>query len=234
MARHDDTAQRRPLSRERVIGAAVALADAEGIDSLNMRNLAEGLGVAPMALYKHVDNKDDLIDGMVDVAFREAGFSSSGDGWRATLRERAISLREALARHPWAIGLMESRSPGPANLKHHNAVLRCLRVDAGLSFWTAVHALSLMDAYIYGFALQEQTLPPDLPSEADERLRTVTGRDPSAADKYPYLVEVAVELGMSGYDFAHEFEFGLHVLLDGIERLRHAEPETSTDGSAEP
>jgi AcrR family transcriptional regulator len=210
--------RRARLSRDRVISAAVALADRGGIESLSMRNLAQQLGVVPMAPYKHVASKEELLDGMVDVVFGEVGFPA-GAAWRTAMRERAISMREALLRHRWAIGLMESGTPGPANLRHHNAVMRCLRDEAHLPFRMAVHAYSVMDSYIYGFALQEKTLAIDIPAEADRRLEKVAERHPSPAEEYPYLIEVVVELGKSGYDYTEEFEFGLDLLLDGIERI---------------
>jgi AcrR family transcriptional regulator len=210
--------RRARLSRARVISAAVALADRGGIESLSMRNLAQQLGVVPMAPYKHVASKEELLDGMVDVVFGEVGFPA-GAAWRTAMRERAISMREALLRHRWAIGLMESGTPGPANLRHHNAVMRCLRDEAHLPFRMAVHAYSVMDSYIYGFALQEKTLAIDIPAEADRRLEKVAERHPSPAEEYPYLIEVVVELGKSGYDYTEEFEFGLDLLLDGIERI---------------
>ncbi len=205
-----------------MISAAVVLADQGGLESLSMRNLAQELGVVPMALYKHVANKEELLDGMVDVVFGEVKIRSES-AWRTAMRERAISMREALLRHRWAIGLMESGTPGPANLRHHNAVMGCLRDQAHLSFRMAVHAYSVMDSYIYGFALQEKTLAIDIPAEAERRLERVAERHPSPADEYPYLIEVVVELGKSGYDYTEEFEFGLDLLLDGIERLHEEE-----------
>jgi AcrR family transcriptional regulator len=199
--------------------AAVELADEQGFDALTMRNLAERLGVVPMALYKHVADKDALLDGMVDLVFAELRIPDDTD-WRAALRVRAMSVRAALARHPWAVGRMESGTPGPANLQHHNAVLACLRRDAGFPFRTAVHAYSVLDAYVYGFALQEKALTGDMPAEAKRRHAVVADQHASPADAYPYLMEVVAEFGAAGYDFASEFEFGLDLVLDGIERLR--------------
>ena len=138
-----------------MLQAAVALADENGLEGFSMRRLAQVLDVVPMALYKHVANKDELLDGMVDIVFSEIESPSIDHDWRSAMRRRAISTREALNRHAWAIGLMESRNPGPANLRNHNAVMGCLR-EAGFSFETAIHAYSVQDAYIYGFALQEQ------------------------------------------------------------------------------
>jgi AcrR family transcriptional regulator len=186
-----------------------------------MRTLAQELGVVPMALYKHVANKEELLDGMVDIVFGEVEFPSSGADWKTAMRQRGISMRQALSRHRWAIGLMESRMrPGPANLRHHNAVMACLR-EAGFSFKTAVHAYSALDSYIYGFALQEKSLPFETPEESGEVAETkLRMLPPAVAEEYPYLVEVVVELGKSGHNYAVEFEVGLDLLLDGIEKLR--------------
>src|SRR5215472_9097154 len=144
-------AHRAPLSRDRVLRAAVALADTGGISSLSMRKLGEALGVEAMSLYNHVASKGDLLDGMIDVVFGEIDLPPGDVDWKSAMRQRAISVREALRRHPWAIGLMESRtSPGPATLRHHDAVLGCLR-GAGFSIEMTAHAYSLLDSYIYGF-----------------------------------------------------------------------------------
>jgi AcrR family transcriptional regulator len=210
--------RRAPLNRERVLRAAIALADEGGFESLSMRRLAHDVGVEAMSLYNHVANKDDLLDGMVDIVFGEIDSPSSDAEWKAAMRRRAISAREALRRHAWAIGLMESRmTPGPANLEHHNAVMGCLR-EAGFSFAMAVHASSVLDAYIYGFALQEKNLPFDTPEESSELVQEKARRVDSTP--YPYLTEVVSEIAKSGYDYATEFEFGLDLILDGLEALR--------------
>ena len=137
------------------------------------------------------------------------------------MRQRAISMRQALLRHRWAVGLMEARvRPGPTDLRHHNAVFACLR-EAGFSFQTAVHTYSALDSYIYGFALQEKTFPFTTPEESGEAVETMLAlQPPSVAQEYPYLVEVALELGKSGYDYAVEFQVGLDLLLDSIDQLR--------------
>jgi len=132
----------------------------------------------------------------------------------------AVSVDAAAA--PWAIGRMETGAPGPANLRHHNAVLACLRHDAGFGFRTAVQAYSLIDGYIYGFALQDRTLSGDIPAEARRRREVVARRHPAPAEAYPYLIEVAEEFAQHGYDYTPEFEFGLDLILDGIERLATA------------
>jgi AcrR family transcriptional regulator len=210
--------RRTRLSRDRVLHAAVALADNTELDAFSMRGLAQELGVVPMALYKHVANKDELLDGMVDIVFGEIEAPAAEADWRAALRRRAISAREALKRHSWAIGLMESRHPGPANLRNHNAVMGCLR-EAGFPFEMAVHAYSVQDAYIYGFALQERDLGFETPQSAGEaaqrRAETI-----GALDDYPYLAEVVTKLPETGYDNAVEFEWGFDLILDGLDRLR--------------
>jgi len=217
------------LSRDRIVRAAVELADAEGIDGLSMRRLAEELDAAPMALYRHVAHKDDLIDGMVDVAFDELDIPT-GSGWRPAMRDRANGMRQALLRHPWAVGLMESGTPGPASFRYHNATMRSLREEAGLSFPMAVHAYSVMDSYIYGFALQESTLPFRDPDEAvEEATRRQTAAEAvitpeGFAEAYPFLFEIAQQLAASPYDFDAEFEFGIELILDGIDRLRKGKP----------
>jgi len=213
-------ATREPLSSARVLGSAVALADDAGLEAFSMRGLAQELGVVPMALYRHVANKDELLDGMVDIVFSEIELAPGEVDWRSAMRRRAISTREALKRHSWAIGMMESRHPGPANLRNHNAVMGCLR-KAGFSFKMAVHAYSVQDAYIYGFALQERDTgfeTPDSAADAAQRRAQMIG----ALDDYPYLVEIARKLPESGYDNAVEFAWGLDLILDGLERLRHA------------
>jgi AcrR family transcriptional regulator len=211
---------RKPLSSARVLQAAVALADEAGLQAFSMRGLAQELGVVPMALYKHVANKEELLDGMVDIVFSEIELPSEDLDWRTAMRRRAISTRAALKRHSWAIGMMESRHPGPANLQNHNAVMGCLRT-AGFSFKMAIHAYSLQDAYIYGFALQEKDLAFETPDSAGEgaqrRAQTI-----GALDDYPYLVEIATQLPDSGYDNAVEFAWGLDLILDGLDRLRNA------------
>jgi AcrR family transcriptional regulator len=212
-------ATRTPLSRARVLHAAVDLADEAGLEAFSMRALAQELGVVPMALYKHVANKEELLDGMVDIVFGEIELPSGDLDWRSAMRRRAISTREALKRHSWAIGMMESRHPGPANLRNHNAVMGCLR-KAGFSFKTAIHAYSVQDAYIYGFALQERDTgfeTPDSAGQAAQRRAATIG----ALENFPYLVEIATKLPESGYDNAVEFTWGLDLILDGLDRLRH-------------
>ena len=213
------TEARAPLSRERVLGAAVAFADENGIGSLSMRKLGEALGVEAMSLYNHVANKDDLLDGMVDLVFGEIDLPSGAIGWKTAMRDRAGSARQALSRHPWAIALMQSRTaPGPSTLRHHDAVIGSLR-GAGFSIEMAAHAFSALDSYIYGFALQEASLPFDAAEETAEVAEMILSQFP--ADEYPHLTELTLEHVLQpGYDYGNEFEFGLDLVLDGLERLR--------------
>jgi AcrR family transcriptional regulator len=210
-------APRTPLTRKRVLQAAVALADETGIESLTMRKLGQALGVEAMSLYYHVANKEALLDGMVDLVFGEIEFPTGGADWKAAMRQRAVSARAALRRHPWAVALMESRrTPGPANLRHHDAVLGCLR-RAGFAVALTAHAYSLLDAYVYGFALQEASLPFKGPEETTEVAQEIMAGFP--ADAYPHLTELAVQHVLRpGYDYGDEFEFGLDLILDGLER----------------
>ena len=215
------SARRPRLNRDAVLAAAVGIADRTGIDGLTMRTLADELGVVPMAIYKHVSGKDELIDGMVDIVWAEVELPDATAGWRPAMRARAVSMRGALSRHRWAVGLMESRmQPGPANLRQHNAMMGCLR-ESGFSFRNTVHVTSVLDAYVYGFALQEKTLPFDTAEESGQVAEQKRSTQPdTAARDYPYLMEVVVELMRSGYDYTVEFELGLDLILDGIERLR--------------
>jgi AcrR family transcriptional regulator len=210
---------RAPLSRERVLSAALTLADSGGIASLSMRKLAQELGVEAMSLYNHVANKDDILDGLVDLVFGEIGLPAKGVGWKTAMRQRAIAAREVLARHPWAIGLLESRSrPGAATLRHHDAVIGCLR-EAGFSLAMAAHSYSLLDSYIYGFALQQASLPFDAAEEVAGIAESMLRQFP--AEAYPHLAAFTVEHVMQpGYDYVQEFEFGLDLILDGLERVR--------------
>jgi AcrR family transcriptional regulator len=201
--------------------AAIALADENGIDSLTMRKLGERVGVEAMSLYNHVANKVDLLDGMIDGVFAEVRLPSGDIDWMSAMRGRAVSMREVLARHRWAIGLMESRSaPGPATLRHHNAVLGVLR-KAGFSVALAAHAYSALDSYIYGFALQERSLPFDSAEETAELAQAFLAHFP--AEEYPHLAELTVQHVLRpGYDYGDEYLFGLDLILDGLARAHRS------------
>ncbi len=211
------TQSRTPLSRERVLRAAVAFADESGIATLTMRKLGEALGVEAMSLYNHVASKGDLLDGMIDLVFSEIGLPSGGSDWKTAMRQRAISARQVLSRHRWAIGLMESRSsPGPATLRHHDAVIGSLR-QAGFSIALAAHAFSVLDSYIYGFALQEASLPFDTGEETAGLAQLIMAR--FTPGEYPHLTELTVgHVLQPGYDYGNEYGFGLDLILDGLER----------------
>jgi AcrR family transcriptional regulator len=211
------TKKRVPLSRERVLGGAIAIADEAGIESLTIRSLAQQLGVKPMSLYYYVANKSEILDGIVDVIFSEIDLPSAGGDWRSEIIQRALSARQVLRRHPWAIGLMESRkSPGPATLRHHDATIATLR-EAGFSVEMTAHAYALIDSYVYGFALQEAALPFNGTDIASDAAQPIMQHFP--ADEYPHLVELATEYILQpGYDFGNEFEFGLGVILDALTR----------------
>lgn len=209
------------LDRAQVLSAAVAIADATGIESVTMRKVGAKLGVEAMSLYNHVANKEDLRDGMVDSVFGEIELPDGRADWRGAMLRRAASARDALSRHPWATALMSSRTnPGASTLRHHDAVIGTLRGE-GFSIAMAAHAFSVIDSYVYGFALQEASLPFDTAEETTEVAHAILAQ--STADEYPHLTELAVEHVLApGYDYGNEFEFGLDLILDGLDRARRA------------
>jgi AcrR family transcriptional regulator len=208
------------LSKERVLNAAIALADRGGLSGLTIRSLAKELGAKPMSVYYYVASKDELLDFLVDVVFEEIELPDAEGDWRGEMRRRALSTRSRLKQHRWAIGLLESRtSPGPATLRHHDAVLACLR-HAGFSLELTAHAYALIDSYVYGFALQEASLPFEGPESVGEIAEPIM--ELMASGAYPTMVEMARTYYLQpGYDFADEFEFGLDLILDGLDRRRH-------------
>jgi AcrR family transcriptional regulator len=205
------------LSRELVLRAALALADKSGIEALSMRNLGQKLGVEAMSLYNHVANKDDILDGIVDLVFGEIALPSEGAAWKPAMRKRAISAHEALLRHPWAPSLMQSRTkPGPATMRHHDSVLGTLR-SSGFTLVLAAHAFSVIDGYVYGFALQQINIPLQSREQVAEVGESILRQ---LGGEYPHLAEMITKHAMKpGYDYAKEFEFGLDLILDGLERL---------------
>ena len=213
-----------------MLQTAVALAARDGIESVTMRKLADELGAGAMSLYYYVPNKEELLDGMVDIVFGEIEPPSTDLHWKTAMRRRAISTREALNRHRWAVGLMESRmTPGAASLRLHDAVLGCLR-EGGFSIEMTIQAYSVQDAYIYGFALQEKGLPFESAEQgaavAQEQVRQFAElaeeRQLAAlAQEFPYLSEVvAGHVAKVGYDFTAAFEYGLDLILDALEARR--------------
>jgi AcrR family transcriptional regulator len=230
MGKPEPATEQRALSKERVLEAAVALAVRDGIEGLTMRRLADELGAGAMSLYHYVPNKEELLDGMVDIVFAEIELPPTDIDWQTAMRRRAISTREALNRHRWAVGLMESRrTPGLASLRLHDAVLGCLR-EAGFSIELTIQAYSVLDAYIYGFALQEKSVPFDdaegAAAVAEEQVRgfadLANERQMAAlAEEFPYLAEVVGgHVATVGYDFAEAFEYGLDLVLDALELRR--------------
>ncbi|HEY5683952.1 MAG TPA: TetR/AcrR family transcriptional regulator C-terminal domain-containing protein [Acidimicrobiia bacterium] len=209
--------RRQTLTRERVVEGAVVLADEIGIEALTIRKLAAALGTKPMTIYHHVPSKDEIVDGMVEIVFSEIATPPEDEDWKPAMRIRCVSAREVITRHRWAAPLMESRtSPGPENLGHHEAVLACLR-RGGLSWQMTAHAYAVLDAFVYGFAFQEATLPSQMDGEFVEVAQDIAAAfDP---ESFPHLVGFTVNhVFQPGYDFGDSFAFGLDLILDGIER----------------
>ena len=207
------------LSKQRVVVEAVRLADRDGVDGLSMRRLAGALGAGAMSLYYYVANKEELLDAMIDIVFEEIELPPEEIDWQSAMRREAESARQVLARHPWAISLMESRtSPGPANLRHREAITACLR-RAGFSVLMATHANWLLNSYVYGHALQEASLPIDTADELADMTEDVY-LPLLPPDEFPYLNESAAALVAAGYDPSEEFGFGLDLVLAALEPLR--------------
>jgi AcrR family transcriptional regulator len=216
------TETRMPLTRERVLRAAVELADREGLESLTMRKLANELGAGAMSLYHYVPNKEQLLAGMIDLVFGEIEVPTADVEWKTALRRRALSTRAALNRHRWAVGRMEGTHTGLANARVHDAVLGCLR-RAGFSIETTIQAMSVQDAYIYGFALQEKDVPFETAQEGAAVAQRQGWDDEALAREFPYLAEVvAGHVAKVGYDFTEAFEYGLDLILDALEQRRDA------------
>lgn len=211
---------RTPLSRDRILGAALDLADRDGFEACTMRKLGAQLGVEAMSLYRYVANKEDLLSGLVDLVFAEVEVDEPGTTeWRVAMRQRAHSHRAAMRRHPWAVGFMEGRmQPGPESLRVHDATLGILRA-ADFPFRAAVNANSVLDAYVYGFAFQERGLPAQADGDTAEVMREQARQVPEMSD-FPYLLEAMREFAEAGFDYDAEFAFGLELILDGIEQLR--------------
>ncbi|HEX8939821.1 MAG TPA: TetR/AcrR family transcriptional regulator [Candidatus Limnocylindrales bacterium] len=202
------------ISRDDVLQAAVEIADRDGLEALTMRSIGQRVGVEAMSLYRHVKDKDDVLDGIVDLAFSEIEAPET-ESWRAGLERHARSTHDALVRHPWAVGVMESRA-GPASMRHHDAVLGCLR-GGGFSVFAAVRAYNIVNSYVYGFCLQELSLPFRTPEEQSAVSADILER--YAPGAYPNLEAVATGLPGSGFVYAEEFGVGLALVLDALERL---------------
>ncbi|MGA8041027.1 MAG: TetR/AcrR family transcriptional regulator C-terminal domain-containing protein [Acidimicrobiia bacterium] len=205
------------LNRAKVLEMAVELADEFGIEALTIRKLADRLGVGAMTIYHHVPSKDEIIDGMVEVVFTEIERPPTDVDWKTAIRRRCISARRVLNRHPWAAPFMESRmTPGPATLGHHDAVIGCLR-NGGLSIQMTAHAYAILDSFVYGFAFEEATLPASGGEGFAEVAEQMAAHFPW--EEYPHLAELTFEHVLKpGYDFGNSFEFGLDLIIDGLDR----------------
>ena len=210
-----------PLSRERILRTAVALADEGGVESLSMRKIALELGVVPMALYKHVANKDEMLDGMVDVVVGEIDPPLPDSDWKTTIRERVLSARRALLRHPWASQVIESRTePTPTVIGYMDAMIGTFRAG-GFSIDVTHHAMHAMGSRLMGFS---QELFDDTPDDPPE-IQAIMAQQ--MADRFPFISEMVAAISHdeasvvgSGCDDQFEFEFALDLMLDGLERLR--------------
>jgi AcrR family transcriptional regulator len=210
-------APRAALSKERVLRAAVTLADEIGIASLSMRKLGEALGVEAMSLYRHVANKDAILDGIVDIVAAEFEAPALGGNWKAAMRRRAIAAHEALVRHPWATMLVVSRANvGPAMLHYVDATIGCLR-EAGFSYALADHAWNALDSYVYGFTLQKLNFPFE-PQEYAKMAKAYLPMIP--ADQFPHLNGMSQQVIDGQHDGLHSLEFGLDLILDGLDKRR--------------
>lgn len=207
-----------PLNRERVVTAAVAVADRDGLAGLTMRSLATELGLKPMSVYHYFDGKEQILDAIVDRVFSEIEVPLDLADWREAIRRHAHSARQTLNRHPWALPVLESRAnPGPETLRRHDAVLGVFR-RGGFTVAQTAHAIAVVDAYVYGFALQEASLPFESADQIADMAASMTAAFP--VDAYPYLAELAVEhVMLPGYSYASEFDFGLELIIDGLAAL---------------
>jgi AcrR family transcriptional regulator len=212
-----DTEQRVPLNRERVLGAAIALADAAGIEALTMRNLGKAVGVEAMSLYNHVANKDDVLNGMVDLIVSEIELPSPHADWKSAVRQSAISAHETLLRHPWACGLWTSSQIWSARLRFGDALLRSLR-EAPFSKEITYHAYHVLESYIVGFTRQEVgytfVAAENLPNLATTFLGQISAKE------YPYFTEHVLQHLEPNHSDLRAFEFGLDLILDSLDRLR--------------
>jgi len=205
-----DTSPRLPLSKERILQVAVDVSDRDGLAALTMRRLGAELGVEAMSLYKHVANKEEILDGIVELVVGEIEIPSDGAAWKEAMRRRAISAREVLSRHSWAIGLLEARgSKGHTALRYLDAILGNLR-SAGFSIENAAHAFWLLDSYVYGHVIQESSLPMSTSEEAP----TKSMLEPITMNDYPHLVEVYAL--SAAFSLDGEFEFGLDLILNAL------------------
>jgi AcrR family transcriptional regulator len=216
-----DAEPRLPLSRERVLRAAVALADEVGADAISMRRIAQELGVVPMALYKHVANKDELLDGMIDVVVGEIDPPASGADWKTTIRRRVLSARAALLRHPWASRVIESRAEAtPTVMAYMDSMIGIFRAG-GFSLDLTHHAMHAMGSRLLGFSQELFDDTADLgPEQAAVMLRELAATYPNVSELVRSITHDQASVVGVGCDDQFEFEFALDLMLDGLERLR--------------
>ncbi len=210
------TTKRERLNRDRVVEGALLLADDVGMAAFTIRRLASALSVGPMTIYHYFPNKEAIIDAMVDAVYAQIALPPTDEEWTDAIRVRCISAREVLSRHPWAPPYMVSRtSPGPATLQHHDALLGCLR-RGGLSLQMTAHAYAILDSFLHGFALEEASLPASGGEEVQEIAEEIAAA--FDAERYPSLLEFATEHVMQpGYSFSASFEFGLDLIINGLD-----------------
>jgi AcrR family transcriptional regulator len=202
------------MTRERVLVGALELADEVGVPDLTIRRLADALDSKPMTIYHYVSSKEEILDGIVDLVLAEIELPDAELDWKPAMRARCVSARQVLARHPWAVQLIDSRrSPGPATLRHSDAVIACLR--RGLSLTMTAHAYAMLDAFVYGFVIQEASIP----ASGDAVAEIAEGMiDEQFAQHFPSLHAFTVNHVLQhGYDFRAEFDFGLDLILDQLE-----------------
>ncbi len=209
--------RRKPLSRERVLRAAIALADEGGLEAVSMRKLGQALRVEAMSLYKHVTNKDDILDGIADVVMSEFEVPSRDVDWKTSIRRSTISAHQVLLRHPWAGSLIESRlNAGPARLRYLDAVIGVLSA-AGFPMPIVIRAIMALDSHTYGFVLQELAWPFDVENAPEMAAAFARGLP---AGEYPNLLAMAEMATTAPGGAPVDFEFGLDLILDGLEQLR--------------
>jgi len=205
-----------PLNRDRILAAAVEIADERGVGAVTMREVASRLGVEAMSLYNHVANKDDMLDGMADLVARQFDLPEDVEDWREAMRRRAVSAHQVFGRHPWAPMLFDSRgSSGPSALRYFDWVLGTL-IRAGFSIDDAARAFSTLDSYIYGFGIEQINFSAGSDASPEERAEAVLSYIP--AEQYPYLHRMASHAMQFGYDAEADFDFGLEIILDGLDR----------------
>ena len=213
----EEPGSRLPLNRHRILAAAAEIADERGVGAVTMREVASRLRVEAMSLYNHVSNKEDILDGMVDLVVEQFDLPEDIGDWREAMRRRAASAHQVFGRHPWAPMLLDSReSSGPSRLRYFDWVLGTL-MKAGFSVDGAARAFSLLDSYVYGFGIEQFNLSAVSDAPQEEKAEALLALIP--AEQYPYLHRMASHAMQVGYDAEADFDFGLEIILEGLERV---------------